>query len=145
MVTQIFNRLYLGNFEDMVEWGTKRGNQTVICVLENSVLENFERKMLSSRTIYLPVLEDDESFSGQRAPERNLKLIAEEIEQQLKIPKHKVLVACGAGIERSPLAIMWYLFTKKSMTLNAAYEYVKRLRPIIMDRRSWIVWDSKRE
>src|SRR5579884_1196928 len=50
----------------------------------------------------------------------------------------KVLLHCGAGIERSPLACVWFLHTKRNMDFDEAYEFVKEKRPIVADRRTWL-------
>ena len=49
----------------------------------------------------------------------------------------KLLVHCMAGVERSPLTIVWYLmFT--GLTMDQAYAFVKRKRPEVEDRRFWL-------
>lgn len=50
----------------------------------------------------------------------------------------RVLVHCGAGTERAPLTIAWFLSRRREMSLDAAYELLRRKRPIVRDRRSWL-------
>jgi dual specificity phosphatase 10 len=43
----------------------------------------------------------------------------------------KILVHCVAGISRSPAIVIGFLMRYTRMTMNEAYEYVKRKRPIV--------------
>ena len=49
-----------------------------------------------------------------------------------------VLVHCGAGVERSPLAVAWWMHFRFNYNFDEAYEWIKRQRPVVEDRRSWI-------
>lgn len=50
-----------------------------------------------------------------------------------------VLVHCTAGIERSPLAVAWYLFRlRDQLPFDAAYALVMKQRPVALDRRAWL-------
>lgn len=49
-----------------------------------------------------------------------------------------VLVHCAAGIERSPLAVAWYIAHQRHIPLEAAYEIIKAKHPITQDRRYWV-------
>lgn len=53
------------------------------------------------------------------------------------LTKRKLLVHCMAGVERSPLTIVWYL-TSTGLTLDEAYALVKGKRPQVEDRRAWL-------
>lgn len=52
--------------------------------------------------------------------------------------KHRVLVHCEEGCERAPLVVAWFLKTRHSMTLDAAYALIRSKRPIVEDRRRWL-------
>lgn len=54
--------------------------------------------------------------------------------EESKVP---LLVHCMAGVERSPLTIVWYLMSK-GMTIDDAYKLVKSKRPQVEDRRQWL-------
>jgi protein-tyrosine phosphatase len=41
------------------------------------------------------------------------------------------------GIERSVLSVAWYLHRYKDMTLDEAYDHIRKVRPIALDRRHW--------
>jgi protein-tyrosine phosphatase len=63
---------------------------------------------------------------------------ADKISELVK-DRFNVLVHCGAGIERSPLAVAWYLVkTGQSDNLDAAYKFLSSKRPQIQDRQQWI-------
>lgn len=61
-----------------------------------------------------------------------------------------LLIHCGAGIERSPLAVAWYLANHIAsswyeenglpsiFTLNQAYKFIMLKRPQVQDRQQWI-------
>jgi protein-tyrosine phosphatase len=50
----------------------------------------------------------------------------------------RVLVHCEEGCERAPLVVAWFLKTRRTMSLDAAYALLKAKRPIIEDRRRWL-------
>ena len=50
----------------------------------------------------------------------------------------KVLVHCAMGVERSPLAVVWYLHKKKGMSIPEAYAFVKSKRSVVADRTVWL-------
>jgi len=50
----------------------------------------------------------------------------------------RVLVHCGAGIERSPLTVVYYLWKYKQYTLMDAYKLIERKRPIVQNRGCWL-------
>ena len=50
----------------------------------------------------------------------------------------RVLVHCGAGSERAPLTVAWFLNRRRAMSLDDAYDLLKRKRPIVQDRRFWL-------
>ena len=66
-----------------------------------------------------------------------LDIIASIIDNGLASDR-RVLVHCGAGSERAPLTIAWFLSRRREMSLDAAYDLLKRKRPIVRDRRSWL-------
>ena len=50
----------------------------------------------------------------------------------------KAMVFCGAGMERSPLAVTWYLYQYRRITLDKAWQTVKEKRTCAIDRRDWL-------
>ena len=53
-----------------------------------------------------------------------------------------VVVHCHMGMERSVLAVAWYLHTYCELTLSEAFEKIRVSRPIAQDRREWIGLNS---
>lgn len=49
-----------------------------------------------------------------------------------------VLVFCGHGVRRSPLAAAWYLHRVEGLSLDAAYDRVRAARPKIEHVREWV-------
>jgi dual specificity protein phosphatase-like protein len=49
-----------------------------------------------------------------------------------------VLMFCGHGIRRSPLAGAWYLHRAEGLPLAKAYERIRAVRPKIEEAREWI-------
>ncbi len=50
----------------------------------------------------------------------------------------RVFVHCGAGTKRSPLAVAWYLHTYKGMTIEEAYAFIQKKRPVVLDMSGWL-------
>ena len=68
---------------------------------------------------------------------RSLEITAEIIDRALTGGR-AVLVHCGAGSERAPLAVAWFLYRQRALTLDEAYDLLKSRRPIVQDRRFWL-------
>lgn len=50
-----------------------------------------------------------------------------------------LLVHCVGGIERSPLTVAWWLTkTRRIDTIDAAYSYLKKVRPAVSPRLFWL-------
>ena len=67
-----------------------------------------------------------------------LDTLAEVIHDQLEGTDNKVVVHCFAGMERSVLACVWYLCKHQGMNMDEAYETVREVRPVVLDRREWV-------
>lgn len=68
---------------------------------------------------------------------RSLEITAEIIDSALAGGR-AVLVHCGAGSERAPLTVAWFLYRRRAMTLDQAYALLRSRRPIVQDRRFWL-------
>lgn len=49
-----------------------------------------------------------------------------------------VLVYCGHGVRRSPLAAAWYLHRTEGIPLKAAYAKIRAVRPQIEEVHEWV-------
>jgi protein-tyrosine phosphatase len=72
-----------------------------------------------------------------RANRRNLDRLASEI-AQARARGSPVLVFCGHGVRRSPLAGAWYLHRAEKISLDAAYDRIRAVRPKVEVARSWL-------
>lgn len=136
MVTKILDHLYLGDFVDALAW-----KDTLVTVIEDIP------KAIPMKSYWIPVIRtnrphnDDELIAGLdivvTALEKNLLLVAEIIKQH-ENSGTPVLVHCMAGIERSPLAVVYYLHYFKNMTWDDAYDFVKSKRPQVQNRLQWL-------
>jgi len=73
-------------------------------------------------------------------PEVNLegcRMLASVIHTLVLLGK-KPVVFCDAGIERSPLVIVYYLMASKGYNINKSYEYVISKRACVQRRKNWI-------
>jgi hypothetical protein len=50
----------------------------------------------------------------------------------------RVLVFCGHGVRRSPLAGAWFLRRIDGLTLDQAYERIRAVRPKVEHARDWV-------
>lgn len=115
MADEIINGLWVGNLDDVIDPDVyKREFERVINVL--NLIEPDDKGYVDADVLdALAVIINKALESGER-----------------------VLVHCGAGIERSPLTIVYYLWKFKQYTLNQAYELVQEKRQIVQDRSHWI-------
>jgi hypothetical protein len=133
MPSEIIENLWVGDAEDAKLWKGR-----ILCVLEQRPIDE------PIRAVSIPILKT--ASDGQiwttngGAPEvdmLNLALITDFINTSMTRGE-KLLVHCAQSIERSPLAIVWYLHVIKQMPLNEAYDFVKKQHPRAQNRLSWI-------
>ena len=67
-----------------------------------------------------------------------MDLVSDTIQRELRHNGRKVVVHCHMGMERSVLAVAWWLHSYKNMSLDDAYGLISQKRPIALDRREWI-------
>ena len=78
-------------------------------------------------------------YDGPERTIETLDRIADLIHWMISGTDKSVVVHCAMGMERSALAVAWYLQGYRDMTLDEAYDAIGRIRPIIADRKSWIM------
>ena len=76
---------------------------------------------------------------GREQTVKTLGRIADLIHWMVSEKGKSVVVHCAMGMERSVLAAAWYLQRYQGMTLDEAYDSIGRVRPIIADRKSWVM------
>ena len=67
-----------------------------------------------------------------------LNAISEVVTNVLTTTNQKVVFHCAMGMERAPLAAVWYLHRKEDMSIKKAYKEVFDVRPIVGDREFWL-------
>lgn len=136
MLSKILDNLYLGDSED-----AKSFDGTIICAMqeipEDEPMEAFWIPVIRSNV----PLNIKELIADQGAEITALKhqlyLISEIIFNHEGSDK-PVLIHCLAGIERSPLAVVFYLHYFKNMNWDEAYDFVKLKRPQVQNRLIWL-------
>jgi len=121
-MSQILDNLYLGSLDDALN---APPDFVIVCVLEyqppNEPKGAYRFPFLEGGLANVKVLDEFADFVD--------KLLSE---------GRKVLVHCAMGIERSPLAVVWYLHKKKGMSIPEAYAFVKSKRNVVADRTIWL-------
>jgi len=121
-MSQILDNLYLGNLDDALN---APPDFVIVCVLEyqppNEPKGAYRFPFLEGGLANVKVLDEFADFVD--------KLLSE---------GRKVLVHCAMGVERSPLAVVWYLHKKKGMSIPEAYAFVKTKRSVVADRTVWL-------
>jgi hypothetical protein len=117
-VTEIIENLFVGGLAD-----ARAGfDGLIICVLADRPADE------PANTIWMPFLAEGAA---------SLDKTAQAIDNALSDGR-RVLVHCGAGSERAPLTVAWFLHRRRAMSLDAAYALLKRKRPIVQDRSFWL-------
>ena len=139
----IIHNIWVGDLEDALVWD---GN--LLCVLETRPEKE------PKRALHIPILtlkwektfmkdkdgnDTNYQISGfvDKALPVQLDAVAHVIQNHVDA-KEKLLLHCGAGMERSPLALTWYLHTRMGLTLEDAFKLVKEKRPQAENRLEWI-------
>lgn len=142
---RIIHDIWVGDLEDAKVWD---GN--LLCVLEtrpDSEPENaLHIPILFLRWEKIAVKDEhgNDSYNYttngfvDRALPVQLDAVAHVIQNHVDAGT-KLLVHCSAGMERSPLALTWYMHTRAGLSLEEAFEFVKSKRPQAENRLEWIV------
>ena len=139
VANEIIKNVWVGDIDDAEQW---KGNK--ICVLETYPHFYENRK----NSVLIPILqklhqnvkvEDAKDFIGTEevAMMENLDLISSVIQNHV-MAGEKVLVHCMGGIERSLLAVTWYLHKNAGVPVSDAFDFVKKKRPQAMNRIQWL-------
>ncbi len=136
---EIIKNVWIGDIDDARVWD---GNK--LCVLEKYPKDYTQRK----NSVLIPIL--SRVVEGQPTDKRemikdedaeaimeNLDLVSSVIHNHI-MAGEKVLVHCIGGMERSPLAVSWYLHKNAGVPLTDAFDYVKTKRPQALNRIQWL-------
>ncbi|MGC2035804.1 MAG: dual specificity protein phosphatase family protein [Thermoplasmata archaeon] len=113
--------IFLGGWNDALHFSGKR-----FCVLDEAP------KDMPPAT-HVPIYD-----AGTDAPILpNLDRVATEMAAAHRAHE-PVLVFCGHGVRRSPLAAAWYLHRNEKLSLEEAYSRIRAVRPKVETAREWI-------
>jgi protein-tyrosine phosphatase len=129
MPTEILPNLFLGDLADARRW-----QGFAITVLECRPPE------LPTNVVHIPIVDtnNDAATSGDiHVLFVQLEILVTVVDTALARGE-KVLVSCGQGMERSPLAVVWYLFRRRGMSVEDAYRLVKEKRPQVIEHLEWL-------
>lgn len=122
--SEILSNLYLGGITDAEGFEGER-----LCVLEE--VKNYRQSDWAGAK-WIPVHKDG-VVSREKIAEAG-RFITERLDAGARL-----LVHCGAGMERSPLTVAcWLVSSGKQPDLDAAYAFLKERRPMVADRRKWL-------
>jgi hypothetical protein len=69
-----------------------------------------------------------------------LNKISNKIGEILDDTDQNVVLHCAMGMERAPLAVVWYLHKNEGLSIEDAYKDVIQARPIACNREKWLTW-----
>ena len=140
---RIIHDIWVGDLEDAKVW-----EDNLLCVLETRPDSEPER------ALHIPILtlRFEKTMMKDKDGKDTDYMIHEYVDRALPvqldavahvIQNHvdagtKLLLHCGAGIERSPLALTWYMHTRAGLSLEEAFEFVKSKRPQAQNRLEWL-------
>jgi protein-tyrosine phosphatase len=127
MPNEIIRHLWLGDGNDAQTWPNPDRS---LCVLESGPVRVGQH--------CIPILAQENGIVVAKAA--NLDRAADFIRDRLLL-EERFLVHCGAGIERSPLTVAWFLVKKGGglwPNMNAAYAHIIARRPEVQDRQAWL-------
>jgi len=126
LYNKIIENLYVGSIHDAIQFRQDKMDAVILCVLENRPDDE------PFKAYHIPIITE----SGHVHMDQ-LDHIAFFLETLLD-KETECLVHCAAGIERSPLAVAYYLKYSKGISIEEAYQIVKQGRPQTQDRRVWL-------
>ena len=107
--------------------------------LDKDYIINTAGEINNKAEVKIPV----EPSMGAGKTLKRVDMLADIIHEQLysfkRLPsEYKVIVHCAMGMERSVLAVAWYLQKYENHSLDSAYKKIHNVRPVALDRSSWI-------
>ena len=69
-----------------------------------------------------------------------LNKISNKIGEILDDTDQSIVLHCAMGMERAPLAVVWYLHKNEGLSIDDAYKEVIEARPIVCRRKRWLTW-----
>ena len=119
--SEIAPGVFVGSWRDAVEFEGTR-----FCVREEAPDDRFP-------ATHIPIYDG----SHDRAIVDQLDRLAESV-SRARARGERVLVYCGHGVRRSPLAAAWYLHRAEQLSLAEAYARIEAVRPEVERARDWV-------
>lgn len=113
--------VYVGGWKDAVNFEGTR-----FCVLDQEPDD-------LPRATHVPIYDE----KTDRARPANLDRVANGI-TAARAEGELVIVFCGHGVRRSPLAVAWYLHRTEGISLEQAYDRIRAVRPQVESASDWI-------
>ena len=126
---------------DTISWITDDVAITSVGGAEEALLDegcfviNVAKEIFNDAHACIPIDHHAEDVERQRV---TVGLVSDTSQRELGHTGRKVVVHCHMGMERSVLAVAWWLHSYKNMSLDDAYGLISQKRPIALDRREWI-------
>jgi Dual specificity phosphatase, catalytic domain len=120
--SEIAPGIYVGGWNDAVHFSGAR-----FCVLDEVPAEDLPADS------HVPIY-DESADAPLRA---NLDRVVRLVETARK-QERPVLLFCGHGVRRSPLAGAWYLHRHEGISLDAAYDRIRSVRPKVEHVDEWV-------
>jgi protein-tyrosine phosphatase len=119
--SEIAAGVFVGGWNDAVHFDGTR-----FCVLDD------EPKDMPPAT-HVRIYDD----SVDRADPASLDRVVDAV-RQARAKGDRVLLFCGHGVRRSPLAGAWFLRRTEGLSLDEAYRRVQAVRPKVEHAREWV-------
>lgn len=135
---EIIPNLWLGDKSDAKNafFSTTLPKKTILCMHE-------ELPNNTPHQLWFPLGKREDQGDIETIDFKQLELACDTIDEMFRRGR-PVLVHCYAGVERSPLTVAWYLYTRGHFaTIHAAYEFIQKKRPIVQDRICWLPEDIR--
>lgn len=113
--------IFVGGWKDAVRFQGSR-----FCVLDEAPAD-------MPTATHVPIYDE----GADRAIRENLDRLVRAMRKEHSVG-NPVLVFCGHGVRRSPLAAAWYLRQTEGVSLGEAYHRIRSVRPRIEEAHEWI-------
>lgn len=120
--SEIAPGVFVGGWNDAVGFSGTR-----VCVLDERPAEPVPG------SAHIPVYDE----STDRAIPANLEKVADLV-RDARSRNEPALLFCGHGVRRGSLAGAWYLHRSEGISLDAAYDRIRAVRPQIQHIREWV-------
>jgi len=126
---------------DRISWVTGDVAITSVGGAEEALLDEgtfvitVAEELINAAHAFIPIEPYVDDVDRQR---ETVDLVSDTIQRELGHNGRKVVGHCHMGMERSVLAVAWWLHSYKNMSLDEAYELIRQKRPVALDRREWI-------